>query len=111
MDAFLKRFARRRWVMGTALALGLAGRGDAQVTGIPVAAPPIPAVRGQITPGSETPTPTAPLAGVPETIVVPEGMNPFATPGPTPERPYRPSSPVLVNDQVWFSWYGSASRR
>ena len=88
--------------MGTALALGLVGRGDAQVTGVPVAVPPIQAVQGQTDPS---------VAGVPETVLVPEGMNPYATPGPTPARPYRPSSPVLVNDQVWFSWYGSASRR
>ena len=111
MDAFLKRFARRRWVMGTALALVLVGRGDAQVPGIPVTAPPNPPIVGQLLPDGETLTQTAPMTGVPETVVVPEGMNPYETPGPTLARPYRPSSPVLVNDQVWFSWYGSASRR
>ena len=93
MDAFLKRFVSNRWVMGTALALGLAGRGAAQ------------------TPGAETPAMPPPAVVVPETVQVPEGMNLMAPPGPTAARPYRPASPVLVPDQVWFSWYGSASRR
>ena len=77
MDAFLKRFAYRRWVIGTALALGLVGRGDAQVP---------------VDPGE------APIASVPEGVQVPEGMDPYAMPGPSAARPYRPSSPVLVND-------------
>ena len=101
MEAFLKRFAYRRWVMGTALALGLAGRGEAQIPGVPP-------VVGQVSPDGATPTP---LPGVPEGVQIPEGMNPYAMPGPTAAQPYRPSSPVLVNDQVWFAWYGSASRR
>jgi hypothetical protein len=104
VEAFLKRFAYRRWVMGTALALGLAGRGDAQV-------PVVPPVIEQISPDGQVPSPMPPLAGLPEGLQVPEGMNPYTMPGPTAARPYRPSSPVLVNDQVWFAWYGSASRR
>ena len=101
MEAFLKRFAYRRWVMGTALALGLAGRGEAQIPGVPPLA-------GQVSPGGAT---ASPLPSVPEGLQIPEGMNPDAVSGPTAAQPYRPSSPVLVNDQVWFSWYGSASRR
>jgi len=104
VEAFLKRFAYRRWVIGTALALGLAGRGDAQVPGVPPAA-------GQVSPDGQVPNPMPTVAGVPEGLQVPEGMNPYTVPGPTAARPYRPSSPVLVNDQVWFAWYGSASRR
>ena len=101
MEAFLKRFAYRRWVIGTALALGLAGRGEAQIPGVPPLA-------GQVSPGGAT---ASPLPSVPEGLQIPEGMNPDAVSGPTAAQPYRPSSPVLVNDQVWFSWYGSASRR
>jgi hypothetical protein len=102
VEAILKRFAYRNWVLGTALALGLAGRGDAQVPGLPP-------VAGQIPPDGAMVVP--PVAGIPQGVQVPEGMNPYATPGPTAGQPYRPASPVLVNDQVWFSWYGSASRR